>query len=93
MKVLVIEDNQILGRNLVRYLSTRDIFTDLCFDGEEGLKKVFQSYYDIIILDINLPKISGLDICKAIREKEKEVSILMLTSLGTNDDIVNGLNM
>ncbi len=92
MKILVIEDNQILARNLVRYLSSQDIFTDLALDGEDWYHKALMNYYDIIILDLNLPKIWGIEICKKLREREKEISIIMLTSMGTNDDIVNGLD-
>lgn len=93
MRVLVIEDNEILSRNLVRYLSGRDIFTQAALDGEEGLYKALTKHYDVVVLDINLPKIDGLDVCRQIREKGKEVSIIMLTSRGTNQDIVNGLDL
>ena len=92
MKVLVVEDNQILSRNLVKYLITRDIFTEAAMDGDEWLNKALNKYYDVILLDINLPKQSWLEICKALREKEKDVSIIMLTSMWTNEDIVTGLD-
>jgi len=91
MKVLVIEDNQILSRNLVRYLSMKDIFTDLALDWEEWLKKVLTKYYDLIILDINLPWINWIEICKKIREKWKDVYIIMLTSMWTDENIINWL--
>jgi len=92
MKVLVIEDNQILWRNLIRYLSSRDIFSDLSVDWKDWLYKASMNYYDIIILDINLPEINWLEICKILREKWKNVSIIMLTSMWTNDDIVRWLD-
>ncbi len=91
MKILVIEDNQILSRNLVRYLSSRDIFTDLSLTWDDGLNKALTKYYDLIILDINLPWINWLDICKKLREKWKDIYIIMLTSMWTNEDIVNWL--
>ena len=81
----------ILSRNLVHYLTSRDIFAELALDGKEGLQKAVQNYYDVIILDINLPSMNGVDICKTLREKWKDVSIIMLTSKGTNEDIVTGL--
>ncbi|NDK08541.1 response regulator, partial [Candidatus Gracilibacteria bacterium] len=93
MRVLVIEDNEILSRNLVRYLISRDIFAEAAMVGDEGLRKAISKYYDIVILDINLPGIDGLEICKQIREREKDVSIIMLTSRGTKEDIIEGLNM
>lgn len=92
MRVLVIEDNEILSRNLIKYLISRDIFAEASIAWDEWLRKAISKYYDIIILDINLPWISWIDICKQIREREKDVSIIMLTSMWTNDDIVNWLN-
>ncbi|MFA5917145.1 MAG: response regulator transcription factor [Candidatus Gracilibacteria bacterium] len=92
MRVLVIEDNEILSRNLVRYLISRDIFAEAAMAGDDGLRKAISKYYDIVILDINLPGINGLEICKQIREREKDVSIIMLTSRGTKEDIIEGLN-
>ena len=92
MKVLVIEDNEILSRNLSIYLSNRDISVDLSLDGEEGYKKALTQYYDIIILDINLPWMDGIEICQKIREKWKDVSIIMLTSIWTNESIISWLN-
>ncbi|MFK7780544.1 MAG: response regulator transcription factor [Candidatus Gracilibacteria bacterium] len=93
MRVLVIEDNKILSRNLVKYLISRDIFAEVSLDGEDGLRKAITNYYDVILLDINLPGMDGLEVCKQIRDREKDVSIIMLTSMGTNEDIVTGLDM
>ena len=93
MKVLVIEDNEILSRNIVRYLASREIFAEASLDWEEWLYKALTKHFDIIILDINLPKKDGIEICKTLREKWKEVSIIMLTSRWTNDDIVTGLDI
>lgn len=93
MRVLVVEDNEILSRNIVRYLTSRDIFTEAALNGRDGYEKACLKYYDIIVLDINLPEMDGIEICKKLREKEKDVSIIMLTSRSTNEDIVNGLNM
>jgi len=92
MRVLVIEDNMILLRNLVQYLSSRDIFVEWSIDGEDWLKKALKNYYDVIVLDIHLPKKNGIDICKELREREKDVSIIMLTSMWTKTDIVMGLD-
>ena len=77
MKILIIEDNHILWRNLIRYLISRDIFADLSIEWEDWLNKALINYYDIIILDLNLPKINWIDICKKIREwKIKVIQLL-----------------
>ncbi len=91
MKVLVIEDTQELATNLVRFLSLKGIQADVSFDGRDGLHKAATKYYDAIILDINLPEIDGLEVCKRLREKEKSVPIIMLTSRSGKDDVIQGL--
>ncbi|MFK7780227.1 MAG: response regulator transcription factor [Candidatus Gracilibacteria bacterium] len=93
MKVLIIEDNEILSRNLVRFLALKDIQSDVSFDGKDGLYKASVNFYDVVILDINLPIMDGLEICKNLREKEKDVPIIMLTSRSSKSDIVTGLDM
>lgn len=93
MRVLVVEDNEILSRNLVRYLISRDIFAEAAMVGDDGLRKAISKYYDIIVLDINLPWMDWLEICKQIREREKDVSIIMLTSRWTKEDIIEWLNI
>ena len=93
MKVLVVEDNEILSRNIVRYLSSREIFTEASLDWEDWLYKALTKHYDVIILDINLPRKDWIEVCKTIRDRGKEVSIIMLTSRWTNEDIVTGLDV
>ena len=91
MKVLVIEDNEILSRNIVRYLSARDIHVQICLDGKEWYHQASLNYYDAIILDINLPNMNGNEICKKLREKWKNTPIIMLTSNSTNQDVIEWL--
>ena len=93
MKVLVVEDNEILSRNIVRFLSLNFIQSDTCFDGKEALYKASLNYYDIIILDINLPSLCWLEICKSLREKWKDTPIIMLTSRWTKKDIITWLEI
>jgi DNA-binding response OmpR family regulator len=91
MKVLIIEDNEILSRNLVRFLAMKNIASEVSFDGKEGLYKASVHFYDVIILDINLPIIDGTEVCKSLREKWKDVPIIMLTSRSAKSDIVQWL--
>ncbi len=92
MKILIVEDNQELGLGLVRYLGLKDIHSELAMDGLEWLYKGLTKYYDAIVLDINLPKKDGLELCRELREKEKDVPIIMLTSRSSKDDIITGLD-
>lgn len=93
MKVLVVEDNEILSRNLVRFLSLKNIAADLSMDGKEALYKASTNFYDAIILDINLPSMDGMEVCKSLREKGKDIPIIMLTSRSQKTDIISWLNI
>lgn len=91
MKILIVEDNLELGSGLVRYLGGKNIQGELCLDWVEGLSKASSKYYDAVVLDINLPGKDGLEVCRDLREKWKDVPIIMLTSRWSNSDIITGL--
>lgn len=91
MKILIVEDTRELGASLVRYLAVKNIAAELVLDGVEGLYRASTQYYDVIILDINLPGRDGLEICRELRLKEKNVPIIMLTSRSGKDDVITGL--
>jgi len=93
MKVLVIEDNEILSRNIVRYLSLKNIHAEASLSWDEWYRKAILKYYDVVLLDINLPWLNWYEICTKIREKEKDTAIIMLTSMWWNDDIVKWLEI
>ncbi len=93
MKVLLIEDNLQISKNIVRYLALQNITCEMALDWKDWLSKALSNFYDVIILDINLPFISGIDILKKLREEQKNTQIIMLTSNSTKEDIVSGLNL
>lgn len=93
MKVLLIEDNIQISANIVRFLALKNIACESSQDWKHGLSKALSNYYDVIILDINLPSLNWLEILKIIRERQKDNQIIMLTSNSTKKDIVEWLNM
>ncbi len=92
-KVLAIEDDQELADLLEIHLSDLDMELDRAYDGERGLQKALKNHYDLIILDLMLPKMPGLDVCKEIRNQNKSVPILMLTAKSEEVDKVLGLEL
>lgn len=80
MRVLVLEDDLILSNEVVTYLKSMHIDCDAVFDGELFFRQINNETYDLYILDINVPKLNGLDVCKKIRETDKNTPILMLTA-------------
>lgn len=91
MKILVVEDEQKVSEVLKRGLTEAGYSVDTAFDGEIGLRLSLSGIYDLILLDINLPLLNGLELCKKLREKDEATPVLMLTALSMSDDIVYGL--
>ncbi len=93
MRILVVDDEEKLAAFIEKGLKAEGYAVDTAFDGETGLKYAFMNEYDLIILDVNLPKISGYEMCKSIREENSRVPILFLTGMGGVEEKVKGLNL
>jgi DNA-binding response OmpR family regulator len=92
MKLLVVEDEPKLNIALVEGLQNRGFAVDFAFDGEEGEKLARMNVYDVIVLDIMMPKRDGLTVCKNLRASGKVVPIIMLTARDAVADKVTGLD-
>jgi len=92
-KILVVEDNQDLARLLELHLRDLAYDVDLAFDGDKGWARFIQNTYDLVILDLMLPGIDGMEICRRIRARPAYTAILMLTSKSAELDRVLGLEM
>ncbi len=88
-KVLLVEDERNLRNIVSSYLSRNGCVVDTANDGEEAVQAVNRSVYDIIILDIMMPRKSGIEVCKYIRTKY-DVPVIFLTALNQEQDVVNG---
>ncbi len=88
MHTLLIEDNISLAQTVTRYLANEDITCTLRTDGEEGYIEAVNGNYDVIILDIELPTMNGIEVCRKLRSAGKSTPIIMLTSRGTQEDII-----
>ncbi|QNL49495.1 response regulator transcription factor [Olivibacter sp. SDN3] len=91
-KILVIEDQSKLASLIQRGLSADGYNVDIAPDGETGLDMIYDKEYDLIVLDLMLPGISGLEVCQLLRKENNKVPILMLTALGATSNIVGGLD-
>jgi len=80
MKVLLVEDDRLLGESLTEYLQSEGFITDWVYDPREVMDLLEVSRYDVIVLDLIMPHIGGEELIKAIREKDKETPILVLTA-------------
>lgn len=89
-RVLIVDDEKSIVKGLKSYLEQDDMQVDTAYDGEEAVDKARADIYDIILLDIMLPKLSGLEVCQIIREFS-DVPIIMLTAKGDDMDKIIGL--
>ncbi|MBR3041461.1 MAG: response regulator transcription factor [Eubacterium sp.] len=89
-RVLVVDDEKLIVKGLKFSLEQDDMEVDTAFDGEEAVEKVRANSYDIMLLDIMLPKLSGLEVCQMVREFS-DVPIIMLTAKGEDMDKIMGL--
>jgi DNA-binding response OmpR family regulator len=92
MKILVIEDEPKVVTFLRQGLEESGFEVDVAFDGTMGEKLASKGDYDCIILDIIIPGINGLEVCRKIRQKNIDTPLLMLTALGTTDDKLEGFD-
>ncbi|KKS77718.1 MAG: Response regulator receiver domain protein (CheY-like) [Candidatus Woesebacteria bacterium GW2011_GWB1_43_14] len=92
MRVLIVEDEHRLSNIIKKGLVEDGFAVDQAFDGEEGQYLAESEQYDLIVLDIMLPKMSGLELCRELRKKNIKTPILMLTAKSTTEDKVSGLD-
>ena len=93
MHILIIEDEEQLCCSIAEGLRMNGYETDTCFDGDEGLELCMTENYDLILLDLNLPGIDGLDILRQFREMNSSTPVLILSARGQIQDKVEGLDL
>jgi len=92
VKILVIEDEKYIAKPIEQLLKKNHYSVDLAFNGEEGLELGLTNLYDLIILDIMLPRIDGITVLQTLRRQEINVPILMLTAKNHIEDKIIGLD-
>lgn len=92
-KILVVEDDNQIQELIVEFLSSQDYIVDTANDGVEGYEKFKSGEYDLVILDVMMPRLDGHSLCKMIRNIDKEVSIIFLTALGDEENEIKGFDL
>ena len=93
MRILVVEDEKKINDIIVKTLKQEKYGVDSCFDGEEALDYIFSVEYDIILLDIMLPKRNGFEVMESMRKKGIKTPVLFLTARDEIEDRVKGLDL
>jgi two-component system copper resistance phosphate regulon response regulator CusR len=91
LRVLIVEDQHLISKSLKMGFEEHDISVDIAENGETAQRLIFESEYHVIILDVMLPDITGLEICKEIRSKGIKTPVLFLSALDTVEEKIEGL--
>lgn len=92
-RILVVEDDSQIQELIVEFLSSQDYIVDTASDGIEGYEKFKSRNYDLVILDVMMPKLDGYGVCKMIKRLDENVSIIFLTALGDEESEVRGFEL
>ena len=93
VRVLVVEDHQVLAAHIAEGFRDAGLAVDVAFDGEDALAKSAANPYDVVVLDRDLPKVHGDEVCAALVAGSSQARIVMLTASGEIEDRVGGLNL
>ena len=93
MKLLIVEDELSLQKALCKGFAKLGYAVDAAADGEEALERYYSSFYDVIVLDLNLPKLDGIEVLKEIRKEDPETRIIILSARSEVEDKVLGLDL
>ena len=93
MKILVVEDEKDLNNIITKHLKKNNFSVDSVFDGEEALEYLNYGDYDVIILDVMMPKMNGYEVVKNLRANKNETAVLMLTARDGIDEKIKGLDL
>lgn len=93
MRILVVEDEKDLNNIITKHLKKNNFSVDSVFNGEEALEYLEYGTYDLIVLDIMLPKVNGYEVVKKLRENKNETAVLMLTARDSIEDKIKGLDL
>lgn len=92
-RILVVEDDSQIQELIVEFLSSQDYIVDTASDGIEGYEKFKSKNYDLVILDVMMPKLDGYGLCKMIKRLDEKVAIIFLTALGDEESEVRGFEL
>jgi DNA-binding NtrC family response regulator len=87
-RILIVDDEEIVIKSCLRILGGGDYHVEAAHDGREALRKVEENPYDVIILDVRMPSMGGLEVLRRVKEMHPDVDVIMLTGLSQAETVV-----
>ncbi len=92
MNILLLEDDLLFSESLEDFLEEAGFCVDICNDGECALEKSYENHYDLLLLDVNVPKINGFEVLQSIREQNNDTPAIFLTSFRDKESVLKGFD-
>jgi len=92
MNVLIVEDEKQIANSLKKSFESEGYDCEVCYDGERALDVISSQYFDVFLLDWRIPKISGIEVCKRVRESNNQTPIILLTALSDVKNKIEAFN-
>jgi DNA-binding NtrC family response regulator len=87
-RILIVDDEEIVIKSCLRILGGGDYHVEVAYDGREALRKIEQNPYDVIILDVMMPNMGGLEVLRRVKETHPDVDVIMITGLSQVETVV-----
>lgn len=92
-RILVVEDDSQIQELIVEFLTSQEYIVEVANDGIEGYEKFKNNKYDLLILDVMMPRLDGYSLCKMIKKIDKDISVIFLTALGDEESEIKGFDL
>ena len=93
MRLLLLEDDVILNEIIAEFLIENNLDVDTFYDGEKAIDAIFECHYDILLLDVNVPKLNGFELLEELSHMKKNIPTILITSLSHIDDVKKGFTL
>ena len=90
-RILIVDDEEVIRNSIALYLRREDYQVDVCTTGEEGLRRVEEVGPDLVLLDVKLPTLGGLEVLKRAKELKDDLIVIMITAFGSVESAVQAM--